>query len=146
VKDGSAVPVVDESVQVAAPAEAVWRALVAPEERADWWPGLDLDPVVGGRFEEHWRDAAGTRRLTTGTVTALVAPRLLAFTWADPDWPGPTRGEWRLSQTGSGTSVRVRHVGWELLPDGGRLAREHRQGWRLHLDDLRAHLERGHEA
>lgn len=132
---------VDESTDICAPQQRVWDAIVDAEYRAHWWSYLTLDPRPGGRFEERWTSAAGEPRRTSGCVTGLVEPTMLSLTWTDDDWLAVTHVEIRLQQDDSvSTTVRVRHTGWELLHDGGRLAREHREGWKAHLGNLRAYL------
>lgn len=132
---------VDESIAIAASAPAVWRAIVVAEVRAGWWGHMDLDAAVGGRFEERWTNGGGREVLTSGTVTDVVAGRLLVLSWADEDWPTATRVEVQLAATDGMTLVRLLHTGWEALPDGAALAEEHRAGWRLHLDNLRRCVE-----
>jgi uncharacterized protein YndB with AHSA1/START domain len=118
VRERRQVPVVDESISVAAPAHDVWRAIALAEVRADWWEYLDLDVTAGGRFVERWTDGSGRERVTAGVVTELAADRLLVLRWADDDdWPTVTRVEIRLAQVGDTTSVRLLHTGWEKLPD-----------------------------
>jgi uncharacterized protein YndB with AHSA1/START domain len=134
-------PLVDESIAIAAPAHAVWRAIVLAEVRAGWWEYLDLDATVGGRFQERWTDAGGRECLTSGVVTEVVIDRLLVLSWADDDWPTTTRVELRLAEADATTLVRVLHAGWEALPGGAALAEEHRAGWRQHLDNLRRCIE-----
>lgn len=133
--------VVEEAVDIAAPVNQVWRALVDPEIRAGWWDYLTLDAQVGGRFEEYWTDPDGRAVRTAGEVTELVEPWLLRLDWADDGWPARTEVEVRLRATGAGTSVRLRHTGWDRLPDGPALAVAHGDGWRLHLTNLRRCVE-----
>lgn len=140
---------IDEAVIIAAPAEHVWRALVDDPVRESWWPYLRLDATVGGTFEETWTDAEGRLRRTQGTITELVPHRLLRLDWADRDWEAVTDVQITLEELGDvdlptgdqprcrSTNVRVRHVGWELLPNGPSLVEEHQQGWRMHLSNLR---------
>ena len=134
--------VVQEERAIDAPARAVWEALVDPEQRREWWSYLELDPVVGGQLTERWVGRNGEEVLTTGVVTEVVPARLLRMTWADEGWPAQTEVEIALLQSDGATTVRIRHAGWRLLPDGRRLAEEHRAGWRLHLSNLRAQLDR----
>lgn len=73
---------VEMEVEMAAPPDRVWRALV--EEMGIWWPrsfyaGKDtkafvLEPRVGGRVYEDWGDGAG---LLWFTVVSLDPPRAL---------------------------------------------------------------------
>lgn len=133
--------VVDESIAIDAPAHEVWRMITDAEARAAWWGYLDLDVTVGGRFVERWTDGSGREKLTTGVVTEVAADRLLALRWADEDWPAATRVEIHLARVGGTTSVRLLHTGWENLPEGVALAEEHREGWRMHLENLRRCVE-----
>lgn len=102
---------------------------------------LDLDATVGGVFEEHWTDDDGNTLRTSGRVLDVVEQRLLRLSWADDDWPAPTEVEVCLADVDGGTSVRVRHAGWERLVGGTALADAHRDGWRMHLANLRAYVE-----
>jgi uncharacterized protein YndB with AHSA1/START domain len=122
---------VRESVLVAAPPERVWSLIAGAEERARWWPYLDLDASPGGRMEERWDD---TR--TTGEVLEVDPPRLLRLSWKDDGWPAATEVELRVEPDHDGARVTVRHTGWEPLPDAETLVAAHRAGWRAHLDDL----------
>jgi uncharacterized protein YndB with AHSA1/START domain len=134
-------PTVVESVTVGTAVGDVWRALVDADVRSRWWEGLDLDPAPGGRVEERWTDATGRTMRARGVVTAVDAPRLLRFTWADDGWPTSTEVGIRLAPAAGGTRVQVRETGLERLPDAVGLVGEHRAGWRAHLARLRRHLE-----
>ena len=139
---GGPVEVVEEET-IAAPAAAVWRALVHADQRRRWWSYLDLDPVVGGRFTERWTGPDGTEMVTAGSVLEVTDRRLLRLAWSDADWPAQTEVEISLAPAPApgGTVVRIRHSGFERLPDGRRLAREHAAGWRAHLSNLRSAAE-----
>lgn len=134
---------VDEHITISAPPNAVWPALIDAEARKKWWSYLELDPVIGGRFAERWTGPDGVDVVTSGAITELAPERLLRLTWSDADWPASTYVEITLEAVDAGTLVRVRHTGWDRLPDGARLADEHRSGWRTHLDNLRHHVEGG---
>lgn len=111
--------------------DTVWRALVDAERRKDWWGYLELDPVAGGRFTERWTGPEGEPVVTSGTVLELVPDRRLRLRWSDQDWPVTTEVDITLTPRDEGTLVRIRHSGWNLLPDGHALADEHRAGWRV---------------
>ncbi|WP_169809363.1 SRPBCC family protein [Actinomadura chibensis] len=145
--------VVDESIVIRAPARQVWRTIVDADARAGWWEYLDLDATPGGRFEERWTGDDGTEQITSGEVVELADARLLVLSWADDGWPAATRVEVTLDPgdggpddggpgDGGATTVRLRHTGWEALPDGAALAAAHRGGWLHHLDNLRRCAER----
>lgn len=133
---------VEQAVEIKAPVERVWQAFVAADVRSGWWSYLDLDPVVGGQVKETWEGPGGTNR-TTGVITGFTEGRRLAMDWADDGWPESTHVELTLHPTDGGTVVQVRESGLDRLPDGGRIADEHRAGWRMHLTNLRNFVERG---
>lgn len=133
--------VVEERIAIAASTEHVWQALVDSVTRAGWWSYLELDPRLGGRFEERWEDADGNLVRTQGQVLEVVEGRLLRLNWADDSWDQSTEVEVRVEDADHGAWVRVRHTGWDSLPDGTTLAAQHRDGWMMHLENLRSHLE-----
>jgi uncharacterized protein YndB with AHSA1/START domain len=133
--------VVDERITIAVPAERVWHAIIDSDARRAWWGYLDLDPQVGGRFEERWTDTDGNPKRTHGAVLELADERLLRLNWADEDWPELTEVHLSLAEDEEGTEVRVRHIGWDALPSGPALAAAHQAGWRMHLKHLRQYLE-----
>jgi uncharacterized protein YndB with AHSA1/START domain len=129
----SALPV-DESIDVEASPERVWRVLADPELLAAWWYGMDLTVAPGGGFEERWLDEQGDERITRGRVESCVPGQELVLSWADDDWQATTWVEITISAVTRTTSrLRIRHLGWEKLPDGASLADAHRDGWRHHL-------------
>ncbi|MER7458824.1 SRPBCC domain-containing protein [Micromonospora sp. NPDC126480] len=133
---------VQQSVEIKAPVERVWRALVDADTRRGWWSYLDLDPVVGGQVKETWEGPEGANQ-TTGVVTELAEGSRLAMDWADDGWPASTHVEFTLRATESGTVVQVRESGLDRIPDGDTVADEHRAGWQMHLTNLRKLVERG---
>jgi uncharacterized protein YndB with AHSA1/START domain len=132
---------VDEQITVAASPSTVWHALVDAVERRRWWGYLELAPVVGGGFIERWTGPDGDEVVTSGSVVEAIPERFLRLTWSDQAWPAATDVLIALEPVDRGTIVRVQHTGWDRLPDGARLAEEHRAGWRAHLTNLRNHAE-----
>jgi uncharacterized protein YndB with AHSA1/START domain len=132
-------PIVVSAVLEAAQAD-VWRAITDPSARLRWWSYLQLEPVVGSRWEEHWTED-GAPRVTSGEVVALHEGELLCLSWADDGWPASTEVEVALEDRGGRTFVQVLHRGWDRLPDGATRREAHRAGWRHHLDNLRAAVE-----
>jgi uncharacterized protein YndB with AHSA1/START domain len=127
---------VDETIEVEAPVERVWRALAEPDLLAAWWDGMSLDLRAGGRFVERWIDEHGRRCTTSGAVETCEPPQHAVLSWADDDWSTSTWVEITVESLGRLRSLlRVRHVGWERFADGVRLAAAHRDGWRHHLEN-----------
>ncbi len=130
--------------EVAVPPATLWHCLTDPAEMRRWW-GLPvtLEPIPGGRFEEVWRDGAGRRIVTRGTVLQAEAPALLELTWADEDWTCETRLRLALNGSGDATRLELRHDGWRNFPapQGADLRQAHLAGWQRHLRSLKTHAE-----
>ncbi len=125
---------VDEAVVVHSSCERVWECLADPRLLGSWWPGMHLAFEVGSTFVEIWADDDGIERRTSGTVVSCVPRAGLVLTWIDDDWPAATRVEIRLEDAGAERSrIRLRHAGWDALPNGADLVEAHRTGWRHHL-------------
>jgi uncharacterized protein YndB with AHSA1/START domain len=125
---------------VAASPSRVWEALIRP---GLWWgDDVTLDPIIGGQFSEPWSDGAGERR-TSGTITGMEPPHLLAMSWKDEDWSFETGVVITIAGEGDRAIVLLQHGGWEAAPadERGRLISDHRSGWPRHLRNLAACAE-----
>lgn len=135
---------------LAAPRDTVWRWLVEPELRAEWFAGGPIQPQVGGavelvfdhdnlsaddvpyppRYAEH-KGAVGRE-----TITQYDPPRVIAFTWDGGD-EGIARFE--LFEDGARTRLVLTHSGITgpapMANFGG--------GWHSHLAVLQAKLSGG---
>jgi len=124
----------------------VWQALTAPEHVARWWgEHVRLEPRLGGRFIERWRDqreGGGREVVTTGTVIAWDPPSELALSWSDDDWPAATELRIALRPVDEGCRITLEHRGWRRLPQARRaeLIEAHADGWTRRLDDLARYL------
>lgn len=133
--------VVDEQIEIAAPIEPVWHAITDPDARSRWWGHLDLDPRVGGQFEERWNDPDGNPIRTHGEVIEIIPTRMIRLQWTDGDWSRATEVHVTLNDEANRTTVCVRHLGWSALPEGPALAAAHKAGWSMHLENLRVYVE-----
>lgn len=118
-------------------------------------PGIVfLEPFVGGRLGERWRDGDQEREFVIGTVTAWDPPRRVAFTWRNATFAPSeeTDVEVTFAAVGEGTLVTVRHHGWESLrpdhparhgADDGELARQVGLWWGEQLRVLRSRTRGG---
>lgn len=133
------------TVEIAAPAERVFRAL-ASEELVNWWGSADTyrttkwtgDLRVGGAWRAEGLGADGKPFSVGGEFVELDPPRKLVQTWR-PSWDGGsvTRLTYRLESISGGTRVTVRHEGFA----GRRESCEgHAEGWQRVLDWLRAYF------
>jgi len=78
---------------------------------------IRLEPWVGGRVFETWRDGAATREFTLGTVREFVPGGRLRFTWRNATFAPleDTEVEVVFATAGDGTLVTVRHRGFAAL-------------------------------
>jgi len=110
-----------------APADAF---AVFTNEIDQWWrrgpayrvagkrPGvLHLEPRLGGRLFEEYREGAAVHEV--GTITAWEPPVHLAFEWRSITFvPGETTHvEVRFVASGNGTRVTLEHRGWSAIRD-----------------------------
>jgi uncharacterized protein YndB with AHSA1/START domain len=106
-----------------------------------WWPwgthsvgGNDrIETIVcegglGGRIYERWHDG---HEHVWGTITAWDPPAAASFTWRpEHSTPADTDVTVEFEPFEEGTRVRLTHVGWEALGEGGPAARaSYDAGW-----------------
>lgn len=135
-------------VQIAAPRERVFQALVDPKQVVKWWgqkgiyecKEFQADVRVGGKWRSSGFDGQGDKFEVAGEYLEVDPPRLLATTWV-ASWTGEVRTtlRWELEARGAGTLVRVVHSGFAGHPE---LAQSYR-GWPRMLGWLQALLEQG---
>jgi uncharacterized protein YndB with AHSA1/START domain len=135
------------SVDIAAPAERVFRALSDPKELVQWWGSADTyrahrweaDFRVGGRWRVEGRSAAGEPYSVFGEFLEITPPRRIVQTWTY-DWEQghpATKLTYMLDDVSGGTRVTVRHEGFATAEGGS----SHAKGWERVLSWLEEHLE-----
>lgn len=145
-----AVPDADElvsEIQIAAPPERVFQALIDPSQVVRWWGQTGMyrateyhsDLRVGGNWSTIGVAAEGRRFEAKGEYLEIDPPRLLVHTWI-ASWTGDakTKVRWELEPTKEGTLVRIRHTGLAAYPE---IAQSYK-GWPMMLGWLKALLER----
>jgi uncharacterized protein YndB with AHSA1/START domain len=126
---------VKADVEIAAPPEAVFRALTDPTELAAWWGSDDayrthawrVDLRVGGRWScEAVNAKDGHLSQVRGEYLEVDPPRRLVLTW-EPSWERFARTTIRydLSPTTAGTRLVVTHSGFTTAAS----AEGHAEGW-----------------
>jgi uncharacterized protein YndB with AHSA1/START domain len=135
-------------IQIAAPPERVFQALVDPSQVVRWWgqTGIyrttefqsDLRP--GGKWRTAGENGEGNPFEAVGEYLEIDPPRLLVHSWV-ASWTGDikTTVRWELEPIKQGTLVRIRHTGLAAHPE---LAKSY-SGWPRLLGWLQALLERG---
>jgi uncharacterized protein YndB with AHSA1/START domain len=110
------------------PVERVWSAVADPGEMHHWFPATvtaDLRPGGAMSFEFDDPDAPET----TGEVTELDPPRLLAFTWGDDLL------RFEIEPAGEGSRLVFTH----FLSERNEAARN-AAGWDMCLRELDRHV------
>lgn len=135
---------IERDIEIAAPVAHVWALLTQPEHLGTWFgdAGATVDLRPGGAVTLSWRDY-GTGRAVIEQVEPL---RVFSFCWARPRDTDPVPGsstlvEFTLTESGSGTRLRVVETGFAALDgeDADRVAArdENIGGWTSELEELR---------
>lgn len=128
------VPIIRETLVIAASPQEVFKALTDPAHLLAW-SGQDgaVEPRVGGEFQMF--DGG-----ILGTVMEYDPPRKLSYTWREAGWPQQWRDSlvvWNLEPHPQGTRVELSHSN---LPDH-QSYQDHSQGWKAYfLEPLTQHL------
>jgi uncharacterized protein YndB with AHSA1/START domain len=135
-----AADVLERTITIEAPPDIVFRYFIEPE-RMTAWMGREatLDAQAGGAFRIVYND----HDVAGGSFLEVDPPRRVVFTWG---WeatdavvrPGGSRVEVDLEAIGSGTRLRLRHLGLPApeIPTHG-------EGWDYFLGRLVAALAAG---
>jgi uncharacterized protein YndB with AHSA1/START domain len=125
--------VVEVERQIAATPETVFSYLTDPAKFVAWMGSrAELDPRPGGRF----RIEVGADNAAAGEYMEVDPPHRLVFSWgwegSEAVPPGSTTVEITVAPAGSGSLLRLRHLG---LPTTGQRDL-HQAGWTLYTDRL----------
>jgi uncharacterized protein YndB with AHSA1/START domain len=135
------------TVEIAATAERVFKALSDPKELVRWWGSPDTyrahrweaDFRVGGQWRVDGKSAEGAPYSVYGEFAEITPPRRLVQSWTydwEKDQP-PTRLTYILDDIPGGTRVTVRHEGF-ASQEG---CASHGSGWERVLGWLEGFLE-----
>lgn len=122
-------PTATIAVRVPVAPAVAFRAFTAELDR--WWrrgpkyrhagnaegAAIHLEPCVGGRVYETWRDAGGEHEFVLGIVRVFAPGERLVYSWRNETFAPheDTEVEVTFAAVTSGTLVTVRHRGWEAL-------------------------------
>jgi uncharacterized protein YndB with AHSA1/START domain len=138
---------VEDRVEIAAPIDAVWRALTEAEELARWFPiDATVTPGPGGKIWLRWDDVFEWKQ----RIEIWEPNRHLRTTYSNPDPKADSEAappieiaiDFHLEAKAGVTALRVVHSGfgadaaWDTEYDGVT------RGWRYELQALRHYLER----
>lgn len=133
------------TVDIAAPAERIFRALTS-DEVTKWWGSDELyrttefvaDLRVGGAWHAKGKGASGPPFIVKGEYLELDPPRKIVHTW-QPDWDAgsPTTVTYLIEPTALGSRVTVRHQGFMGRAES---CESHASGWERVLAWLQGHF------
>ncbi len=137
-------------IEIAAPAERVFQALVNREQALQWGTtdafkvvAWEMDARPGGQWHFTSVEKNSAKEFEHhGEVLEVEPPRVLAYTWFANWHEDPlhrTAVRWELTPTPNGTHVKVTHSGLAQLPSA---ATGYSQGWPGLLQDLKKFLEK----
>ncbi len=134
-------------IDMAAPAERVFRAIWDPAEVRKHSPAIDvfeMEARVGGRWRLEMRQPYRGQPMIRheGEVLECDPPRLLVYTWTanfhnDPNHRSIVR--WELTPTKAGTHVKVTHSGLASEPQA---CKDYASGWPGVLEVLKKFAEK----
>jgi uncharacterized protein YndB with AHSA1/START domain len=105
-------------VDLAHPAERVWRALTEARLLGAWFMPTDLELREGGRFTLHPGILPGFLGPVSGELTELAAPHRIGMLWRGEKLH--TRVTWQVTGTASGCRLQVRQTGFIGAPAAPR--------------------------
>ena len=143
-------------VNIAAPADVVFRALTQTDLLMRWWDGSDgpcrvkvweFEPRVGGHHRHVAYDPSGKMQINGlsefevhGEILEFNPPRRLTYTWYANFHSvsgHATLVRWELTPTANGTLVKMTHSQLKQLAEGADYA----QGWPGVIGNLKEFAE-----
>jgi uncharacterized protein YndB with AHSA1/START domain len=88
------------------PAAKIWAALTDPVILANWFGEVEIEPRLGGKYVNHFREK---KVVMTGTITAFEPERVLEFTWLENYGMPQSLLRWELSPAGGGCKLVLLH-------------------------------------
>jgi len=141
-------------IQIAAPPERVFQALIDPKQVVMWWTNdvcpiesFSLEPRRGGRWLYDTKSTAlnlnGTSKFhCEGEILEYDPPRLLAYTWIanwHDDKSRRTVVRWELIPKSGGTYLKVTHSG---LTQEAAARKDYSGGWPGVVAQIKAFVEK----
>ncbi len=142
---------VEKWIELKAPVARAWKALTDYKEFGEWFR-VKLDgPFVAGQESTGHITYPGYEHLKwTAKVQKMEPEKLFSFTWhpyaVDPkkDYSKetPTRVEFRLAKTATGTLLQVTESGFDKVPNERReeALRKNDGGWTQQMKNIEDHV------
>ena len=148
---------IETEFEIAAPIEAVWKALTDADELTNWFPlNARVTPGVGGSIAMTWGEDLEGCNLESA-IRVWEENKHLQFIWIDatpPDQadeakakangtfaPIPVAVDFHLEARDSTTQLRLVHSGFSLEPSWDHQYDGTVRGWQFELRGLKHYLE-----
>jgi len=140
-------------IEIAAPPERVFQALIDPKQAMQWWnneqcpiESFAIEPWRGGRWSYDTKQSSlnvnGVSKFhCEGEVLEFDPPRLLVYTWIANWHADKTRRtvvRWELAPSGHGTRLKVTHSG---LAQETAAHKDYTGGWQGVLVSIKKFVE-----
>lgn len=100
-----------------APINTVWQAITDKDHMQQWYFILDeFKPEMGFQFTFSGRGQQGEEYLHLCTITDLMEPNRLQYSWKYKNHPGYSLVTFELFETGNQTRLILSHHGLETFP------------------------------
>jgi uncharacterized protein YndB with AHSA1/START domain len=141
-------------IEIAAPPERVFQALIDPQQVMRWWNNEDCQIELfemDARRAGQWRYGTKNTKLNVngvnqfcceGEVLEFDPPRLLSYTWIANWHDDKTRRtivRWELTAARDGTHVKVTHSG---LAQEAAARKDYSGGWSGVVEALKKFVEK----
>ncbi|MGH6737141.1 MAG: SRPBCC family protein [Methyloceanibacter sp.] len=144
---------IEKEIEIKAPVSRVWKALTDYKEFGTWFRVNLEGPFVPGETARGNITYPGYEHLVMQVVVKKIEPeRYFSFTWhpfaVDPEYnysdEEPTLVEFTLTETETGTHVRVVESGFDKIPAHRRAEafRGNEGGWAEQVRNIRDHVEK----
>lgn len=137
--------VIETTIEIDAPVEAVWKALTDAQELARWFPlKAEVKPGAGGSIWLSWGPPwEGGARIEIWEPGRHLRTRGFIEPESEAAATGAVAVDYQLESRGGKTVLRLVHSGFEARTDwDDELFDGTRRGWRFELRALRHYLER----
>jgi len=145
---------IEKQIELHAPQSRVWQALVDHRQFGEWF-GVSIEqPFALGKVSRGHITHPGYEHLIMAvTVLAIEPQRLFAYSWhpyaVDPtqdySHETPTRVEFTLQPSATGTLLRLVESGFENVPAARRAEafRMNEGGWSAQMSNIERYLGHG---
>jgi uncharacterized protein YndB with AHSA1/START domain len=136
---------IEDSITISASRDEVFDALTRPERLERWMAtSVESDPRTGGHFRYSFEfEDAAQNNVQEGQYLEVLPGERVVLPWVFPFSPKQTRVEYALDGDADQIEVRFGHSGFDSGEPWDQARVRFVGGWRMFLECLKAHVERG---